>query len=122
VNVGIDRQAFEGLGFSIIAENTDFLKVEKGHCEIYVSAEDGKTILQLPVIELFGKRKTSLPLMEYLLKRNAEMKGPGFFGIRDCCVYYIATLSACESAEQVALKMQETIEKLAPKLINVSDK
>jgi len=122
VSVGLKREAFEDSGFSILDECEGFLKVEKGHCEIYVKADDRRITLKLPVIELFGKRKTSLPLMEYLLKRNAEMNGPGFFGIEGDCVYYFAIVPICKQPEEIALEMQEIIERLAPKIINVSDK
>ncbi|HHY69032.1 MAG TPA: hypothetical protein PLB36_01185 [Bacillota bacterium] len=115
----LKRDSFENLGFSVLKQSEHFLKLQKGHCEIHIKRDDDRIVLEIPVIELFGNRKTSLPLMEYLLERNGQLKGPGFFGIRDNCVFYISVLFPQQAVEKVALQMQETVETLAPKIINV---
>lgn len=116
----LNADIFQKAGFSITEQSSKCIKAVKGHCEIYIKQEPTATVLELPVIELFGRRDKSQPLMCYLLERNGAMNGPGFFAIIDGCIYYRSIVYCSENISEVALKMQETIEQLGPKIINVA--
>ncbi len=120
MNTLFAAETFREMGFSVTEQNTDYIKIEKGCCEISVRACKGRATLELPVIKLWGKRETSLALMDYLLRRNGEMGGPGFFGIKGDCVYYMSVVYSTENVEQRAVEMQKTIEKLGPRIINMA--
>ena len=116
----LNAQSFIDRGFTVLDESPHSIKVEKGCCEILISVVNDKIVLELPVIKLWGKRANSFVLTEYLLRRNGDMKGPGFFGIKDDCVYYLSAASDLESSYDAASKMSETIARLGSKIINVS--
>lgn len=120
MNCGFDTSIFRETGFSIIEQSRDSIKVVKDHCEIHIQQDSKAAILELPVIKLWGKREKSQSLMGYLLERNGYMNGPGFFAIKDDCVYYRSIVYCPENIGKVALEMQKTLEQLGPKIINVA--
>ncbi len=120
MNRRLKADIFHKAGFSITEQSSESIKAVKGRCEIYIKQKPTATVLELPVIELCGKRNRSQPLMRYLLERNGAMNGPGFFAIKDGCIYYRSIVYCSENISEVALKMQETIEQLGPKIINVA--
>jgi len=120
VTFALEPHTLQEMGFSIIKQNEDIIKIVKGRCEIYITDCGTYTRLELPVINLWGKRKSSLSLMEYLLDRNGELNGPGFFGIKDRRIYYISIIQNNGRIEETALEMQRIIEKLGPKIMNIA--
>ncbi len=120
MNTLFSAEVFREMGFSVIDQNSGYIKIEKGCCEISVRDCEGRATIELPVIKLWGKRGASLSLMDYLLRRNGEMGGPGFFGIKSDCVYYMSVVCSPENVEQRAGEMQKTIEKLGPRIINMA--
>ncbi|MGI6163089.1 MAG: hypothetical protein ACOYEQ_04055 [Bacillota bacterium] len=120
MNTLFSAETFREMGFSVTDQNSGYIKIEKGCCEISVRACDERAILELPVMKLWGRRETSLALMDYLLRRNGEMGGPGFFGIKGDCIYYMSVVYNTEDVGQIAMEMQKTIEKLGPRIINMA--
>jgi len=115
-----DADAFQQLGFRVVGQEPDGIKVVKGHCEIHIRTVREGTALDLPVMRFRENRTPSETLLNYLLERNGSMNGPGFFAIREDCIYYRAIAGCHENIEQLALDMQQTVEKLGPKVINIA--
>ncbi len=115
-----DANAFGQEGFFVVEQYPDGIRVVKGHCEIHVQKVPEGVALDVPVMALRGKKAPSEALMSYLLERNGAMNGPGFFAMKEGCIYYRAIAYCHESIEKLALHMQITIEKLGPKIVNVA--
>lgn len=119
MNQEIDLNAFRGYGFEVYETVTCGLKLVRGHCEIHVEVVPGGVLMEIPVARLPRERKDTGPVFQYLLERNAQMKGPGFFGVRDGCIFYRTLWRSGESVAEVARELQETVERLGPKILNL---
>ena len=115
-----DAPAFVRAGFFVFEERPEAVKVVKGRCEIDIRKAPEGVILDIPILSLRDKRTPSSVLMEYLLERNGAMNGPGFFAIKDGVVCYKGVCKQTEDIEALASGMQITVERLGPKIINVS--
>jgi hypothetical protein len=120
VTAPLDADAFRGRGFRVLMQEADGIKAVKGRCEIHIRKTEQGTVLEIPVMRIPGDKTPSQTFLNYLLERNGVMNGPGFFGIREGCIYYRAIAGFHESIEQLALDMQHAVEQLGPKVINVA--
>ncbi|HAF66472.1 MAG: hypothetical protein WBL52_02460 [Bacillota bacterium] len=116
----LDAHPFREQGFCVVRQEPDSMKVVRGRCEVHIRIVKDGAVLEIPVMKFPGQKGASEALMSYLLERNGTMDGPGFFGFRDDCIYYRAFAGGLEGLEKLALKMQQTVEKLGPKVLNVA--
>jgi len=112
------------MGFSMVKGTGSRVKLVRGHCEVHIRQEGESWIFEIPVVRLSQHKESPMALCRYLLERNGESKGPGFFGIREEMVWYRAALPADiaqnePGLEKTVLSMQEAVERLGPKVLNL---
>ena len=115
--------AFLAEGFEAVS-SPNGLKLVRGHCEVRVSRQAARDTLQLeiPVVRLIPERPLPPAALSYLEERNRAGKGPGRFEVEGKTVWYRATVEAGiapESLALLALAMQETVERIGPKILNI---
>lgn len=110
--------AFRQCGFAL-RQCPDYLKLTRGRCEIHVRREPQGIGLAIPVVRLGADRQAAGPLESYLEERNRGHKGPGRFAVRDGLVWYEAKAGANGDTAAIALAMQETVERLGPRILNI---
>lgn len=120
MNKEVDKDAFRQVGFKQAKTGDDRFKFIRGCCEIYVNdcSKTGITI-EIPVAKLPGYKEPSGLLYNYLLERNGTMKGPGYFCIRNETIWFRAVLPGNDNISAIALQMQETVERLGPRIMNL---
>lgn len=119
MNSDMDFDFLRQKGFQVYEDTAHGLKLVKGHCEIHVRKTEKMTVMEIPVVRISREQGTPFVLFKYLLERNGVMKCPGFFAVRDGCVWYRAILCCGQKPETVALRMQEIVEYLGPKILNL---
>ncbi len=110
---------FRQKGFCIVEKGPDCIKVVKGRCEIHIRKTKKYIVLDLPVMTLREKGASKM-LLTYLLDRNGALDGPGFFAIQKNLIYYKAIAMCYDNIENLALDMQNCIEQIGPKILNVA--
>ncbi|MGE5578619.1 MAG: hypothetical protein ACM3WU_01125 [Bacillota bacterium] len=115
----------------------------RGHCEVHVARSGDRILLSIPVVRLGPERPVTERLTQYLDDRNASGKGPGVFQLDGDTVWYRAHRDLDASSPgnardsgaaypnagndaaryaqvaATALAMQETVERLGPKILNL---
>lgn len=100
-------------------EFPDYLRLVRGHCEIHVAARPDHFALCIPVVKLGPDRPVTSALKDYLEERNRGHKGPGLFQIGNGFVWYEATAPRTGDVAAVALAMQQVVERLGPRVLNI---
>lgn len=115
-------EAFVGRGFEA-ASSAGRRRFVRGHCEVHVERSDGGGVrLAIPVVRLGPERPKTPALAAYLEDRNARGEGPGRFETEGELIRYVADAVSAVRAEDLAdlaLAMQETVERTGPKVLNI---
>jgi hypothetical protein len=100
------------------------LRLVKGRCEVHVRPGRGAggLLIEIPIVRLGADRPVPEILASYLEERNKGHKGPGAFAVEPGFIWYRASVDPGESPEKAAgtaLAMQETVERIGPKILNM---
>jgi hypothetical protein len=101
-----------------------YLRLVRGLCEIHVRqrapGEPG-LVLEIPVARMGPDRRLTPVLSSYLDQRNLARKGPGTFLVEGDVIRYRAAVGEMtpDAFAEVALAMQETVEKTGLKILNM---
>jgi len=121
----VERLSFVlgGSGFTIVPPVSSALRAVRGLCEIHFSVCEDRIEMAIPVVRLGPDRPVTETLLKYLEGRNASAKGPGKFSVHGDTIWYRANLVRsdgwAEDAASMARSMQETVEKVGPKILNI---
>lgn len=116
------RSAFSEMGFDL-RSCRGHLRLVRGRCEVQARVTGDRDIaMSIPIVRLGPERPLSAALAAYLDDRNRTPTGPGVFVVEEDVVYYRAAANLRDGVDRiarVALAMQETVEHLGPKILNV---
>ena len=116
----LDAHPFREQGFCVVRQEPDSMKVVRGRCEVHIRIVKDGAVLEIPVMKFPGQKGASEALMSHLLERNGTMDGPGFSGSGTIAYITGRLPEGLRASEKLALKMQQTVEKLGPKVLNVA--
>jgi hypothetical protein len=102
-----------------------YLRLVRGHCEVHVTQDSrgGSCFtMEIPVVRLGPDRHLSPVVASYLDDRNKAGTGPGRFAVDGDVIWYRATAegeAAPDALALLVLRMQETVERTGPKILNM---
>ena len=114
---------FQSAGFEV-RPSPRGIKAIRGHCEVHLSRDPirGTWRLEIPVVRLSSRRPLSPEAASYLDDRNKSGKIRGAFAADSGLIWYRACAESdaqAASLARMAVEMQETVERLGPKILNL---
>jgi hypothetical protein len=106
------------IGFSIVSlDQLHFVKAVRDNVEIHLQENEQDYFLKIPIAKV---PSWGLPpsLCEYLGERTLNHKGPGRFVAESRYIWYMVDNVPKDNLPEIAVKMQETVEKIGPKILN----
>mgnify|MGYP005841150523 FL=1 len=115
---------FQSAGFVEVRPSPRGLKAVRGHCEVHLSRDPtrGTWDLEIPVVRLSSRRPLSPEAASYLEDRNKSGKVRGAFAADGGFIWYRVCAesdASPASLARLAAEMQETVERLGPKILNL---
>lgn len=96
-----------------------YIKLVRGRCEIHLVLGADRVSMEIPVVRFGAERPMSDDLMRYVLERNGQSAGIGYFALRDNMLLYRALLPTGVDLVKCCVELQEQVEFLGPKILNV---
>jgi len=116
------ESALRALGFRLVPAAPADLRAVRGFCEVHIYFRKTGVHLAIPVARLGVGHPGIVQISKYLEDRNSARKGPGRFSIEEGTIWYRAEPNSGQADEvaSLALSMQMAVEKLGPKILNIT--